>query len=36
MLGFTPPEWAYITSQHSTITVSQGFARTLDSNMRVG
>jgi len=34
MLGFTPPEWAYITSQHSGMVVSQGAARTLDRKIR--
>jgi hypothetical protein len=35
MLGFTPPEWAYITSQHSGVAVSQGFARMLDRKVRI-
>lgn len=34
MLGFTPPEWAYIASQHGDIDISQGFARTLDRKIR--
>jgi hypothetical protein len=34
MLGFTPPEWAYITSQHAGMMVSQGSARTLDRKIR--
>lgn len=35
MLGFTPPEWAYLASQHGGIDVSQGYARTLDRNIRL-
>lgn len=35
MLGFTPPEWAYITSQRTGITISQGFARALDRRIRM-
>ena len=35
MLGFTPPEWAYITTQRTGVTVSQGFVRTLDRNIRI-
>ncbi len=35
MLGFTPPEWAYITSQKSKVSVSQGFARTIDRDVRM-
>lgn len=35
MLGFTPPEWAYITTQRSGITVTQGFVRSLDRNIRM-
>jgi hypothetical protein len=35
MLGFTPPEWAYITTQRTGITVSQGFVRTVDRNIRI-
>lgn len=34
ILGFTPPEWAYITSQRSNTDISQGFARTLDRRVR--
>ena len=34
MLGFTPPEWAYIASQPAGIVVSQGSARTLDRKIR--
>lgn len=35
MLGFTPPEWAYVTSQKADIDVPQGAARTLDRNIRM-
>lgn len=34
ILGFTPPELAYIASQHSNISITQGFARTLDRKAR--
>lgn len=35
MLGFTPPEWAYITTEHASVEVPQGAARTLDRNIRL-
>jgi hypothetical protein len=35
MLGFTPPELAYVASQKSGIVVSQNFARTLDRRVRI-
>ena len=35
ILGFTPPEWAYIASQRKGIEVSQSFTRTLDRNIRL-
>ena len=35
MLGFTPPEWAYITTEHANVEVPQGAARTLDRNIRL-
>jgi hypothetical protein len=35
ILGFTPPEWAYITTQRTGIQVSQGFARNLDRRIRI-
>jgi hypothetical protein len=35
MLGFTPPEWGYITTQRTGIVVSQGFVRTLDRKVRM-
>ncbi len=34
MLGFTSPEWAYVTSQQTKTTISQGYARSLDKNIR--
>ena len=35
MLGFTPPEWAYMASSHTGIKISQGHARTFDRNIRL-
>jgi hypothetical protein len=35
ILGFTPPEWAYVTTEETGIRVDQGAARTLDRNMRL-
>lgn len=35
MLGFTPPEWAYVTTQRTGVTVPQGAARTLDRTVRL-
>jgi hypothetical protein len=35
MLGFTPPEWAYITTQRTAVQVPQGAARTLDRTVRM-
>ena len=35
MLGFTPPEWAYLTTQRPGVAVSQGFVRTLDRKIRM-
>ena len=35
MLGFTPPEWAYVTTGHANVEVPQGAARTLDRNIRL-
>lgn len=35
ILGFTPPEWAYITTETTGVEVDQGAARTIDRNMRV-
>lgn len=36
MLGFTPPEWAYVATQKTGVAVAQGFARTLDRRVRMG
>ena len=35
MLGFTPPEWAYLATQRSDTEITQGFARSLDRNIRM-
>lgn len=35
MLGFTPPEWAYLTTQRTGVNVSQGFVRALDRKIRM-
>ena len=35
MLGFTPPEWAFVTAQRTGTEVPQGFVRTLDRKVRV-
>ena len=35
ILGFTPPEWAYVASQRKGIAIPQGFARTLDRRARM-
>ena len=35
ILGFTPPEWAYVTTQRTGIEVPQGAARTLDRTVRL-
>jgi len=35
ILGFTPPEWAYITTQRSGVEVTQGAARSLDRRIRM-
>lgn len=35
MLGFTPPEWAYITTQRSGVPVTQGAARSIDRRIRM-
>jgi len=34
MLGFTPPEWAYLASSRTHVEVPQGAARTLDREIR--
>jgi hypothetical protein len=35
MLGFTPPEWAYLTTQKTDTQVTQGGARSLDREVRM-
>jgi hypothetical protein len=35
MLGFTPPEWGYVTTQRTGISVSQSFVRALDRKVRM-
>jgi hypothetical protein len=35
ILGFTPPEWGYVTSQKTGIEVAQGFVRSLDRKVRM-
>ncbi len=35
MLGFTPPELAYLASQHGGEEITQGFARSLDREIRM-
>ncbi len=35
MLGFTPPEWGYLTAQQASIEIPQGFTRDLDRRVRM-
>lgn len=35
ILGFTPPEWAYIATERTGVEVTQGFARSLDRSIRM-
>jgi len=35
MLGFTPPEWAYITGHRKGVEIPQGYARSLDRKIRL-
>ncbi len=35
MLGLTPPEWGYLTSQRTGVSVTQGFVRSLDRKVRM-
>lgn len=35
MLGFTPPEWAYLATNRTGIVVPQGAARSLDREIRI-
>lgn len=35
MLGFTPPEWAYLAEMRTGVSIPQGAARTLDRDVRI-
>jgi hypothetical protein len=35
ILGFTPPEWAYVTSELTGVEIDQGAARTIDRKARL-
>lgn len=35
MLGFTPPEWGYVATQTTGVSVTQGFVRSLDRKVRM-
>ena len=35
LLGFTPPEWAYVATLQTGVEVSQGFVRSLDRKIRL-
>ncbi len=35
LLGFTPPEWAYVATLQTGVEVSQGFVRSLDRKIRM-
>lgn len=35
ILGFTPPEWAYETTERTGVRVDQGAARSIDKGMRI-
>jgi hypothetical protein len=35
MLGFTPPEWAYVATLHTGVDISQGAVRSLDRGIRI-
>jgi hypothetical protein len=35
MLGFTPPEWAYVTTERTEVDVSQGAIRSIDRRIRM-
>ena len=35
MLGFTPPEWGYVTTQKTGVSVTQSFVRRLDRKVRM-
>lgn len=35
LLGFTPPEWGYVTAQRTGVNIPQGFIRSLDRRVRI-
>ncbi len=35
MLGFTPPEWAYMATRRTGVVIPQGAVRSLDRNIRI-
>lgn len=35
MLGFSPPEWAYLATEQTSVEIPQGAARTLDRTVRM-
>lgn len=35
VLGFTPPEWAYVTTEMTGVSIDQGAARSLDRRIRL-
>ncbi|MCB0219102.1 MAG: hypothetical protein KDH09_05350 [Chrysiogenetes bacterium] len=35
ILGFTPPEWAYVTTEMTDVSVDQGAARSIDRRIRL-
>jgi hypothetical protein len=35
ILGFTPPEWAYVTTEMTGLAIDQGAARSLDRRIRL-
>jgi hypothetical protein len=35
ILGFTPPEWAYVATQRTGVEIGQGFVRSLDRRIRL-
>jgi hypothetical protein len=35
LLGFSPPEWAYVASRRTSTEISQGFIRSLDRKVRM-
>jgi hypothetical protein len=35
MLGFTPPEWGYVTTRRTGVDVPQGFVRSIDRKVRM-